>query len=121
MHVMASDYSETNSKIDWRFFQWASRQALKQLTLGAVTTLSGRLFQSATTLAEKDFIFDLAKSCRSFFAVATCLKVSCHCELGVLDLVKALSSAIPRGQWTTGKNGENWLQNHLSCPNDPRG
>ena len=26
----------------------------------------------------------------------------------------------PRGQWRTGKNGENWLQNHLWCPNDPR-
>ena len=31
------------------------------------------------------------------------------------------SSASPRGQWRTGKNGENWLQNHLWCPNDPRG
>ena len=27
----------------------------------------------------------------------------------------------PRGQWRTGKNGENWLRNHLWCPNDPRG
>ena len=27
----------------------------------------------------------------------------------------------PRGQWRTGKNGENWLQNYLWCPNDPRG
>ena len=26
-----------------------------------------------------------------------------------------------RGQWRTGKNGGNWLQNHLWCPNDPRG
>ena len=26
------------------------------------------------------------------------------------------SSASPRGQWRTGKNGENWLQNHLWCP-----
>ena len=26
---------------------------------------------------------------------------------------QALSSASPRGQWRTGKNGENWLQNHL--------
>ena len=34
---------------------------------------------------------------------------------------KAWSSASPRGQWITGKNGENWLQNHLWCPNDPRG
>ena len=25
------------------------------------------------------------------------------------------------GQWRTGKNGENWLRNHLWCPNDPRG
>ena len=31
------------------------------------------------------------------------------------------SSASPRGQWRTGKNGENWLQNYLWCPNDPRG
>ncbi|WP_419652809.1 hypothetical protein, partial [Thiolapillus sp.] len=34
---------------------------------------------------------------------------------------QAWSSASPRGQWRTGKNGENWLQNHLWCPNDPRG
>ena len=26
----------------------------------------------------------------------------------------------PRGQWTTGKNGQNWLSHHLWCPNDPR-
>ena len=26
-----------------------------------------------------------------------------------------------RGQWRTGKNGGNWLQNHLWCPNDPCG
>ena len=32
---------------------------------------------------------------------------------------QAWSSASPRGQWR--KNGENWLQNHLWCPNDPRG
>ena len=25
----------------------------------------------------------------------------------------------PRRQWRTGKNGGNWLQNHLWCPNDP--
>ena len=31
------------------------------------------------------------------------------------------SSASPRGQWRTGKNGEKWLQNHLWCPNDSRG
>ena len=24
-------------------------------------------------------------------------------------------------EWRTGKNGENWLQNRLWCPNDPRG
>ena len=29
-------------------------------------------------------------------------------------------SARPRGQWRTQKNGQNWLQNHLWCPNDPR-
>ena len=34
---------------------------------------------------------------------------------------QAWSSASSRGQWRTGKNRENWLQNHLWCPNDPRG
>ena len=34
---------------------------------------------------------------------------------------QAWSSPIPRGQWRTGKNGGNWLRNHLWCPNDPRG
>ena len=34
---------------------------------------------------------------------------------------QALSSPSPRGQWRTGKNGENWLQNHLWCPTDPCG
>ena len=34
---------------------------------------------------------------------------------------QAWSSASPRGQWRTGENGEKWLQNHLWCPNDPRG
>ena len=34
---------------------------------------------------------------------------------------QALSSAGPRGQWRIGNNGENWLRNHLWCPNDPRG
>ena len=34
---------------------------------------------------------------------------------------QAWSSASPRGLWRIGKNGENWLQNHLWCPNDPRG
>ena len=34
---------------------------------------------------------------------------------------QAWSLAGPRGQWRTGKNGENWLQNHLRCPNDPHG
>ena len=33
---------------------------------------------------------------------------------------QAWSSASPRRQWRT-KNRENWLQNHLWCPNDPRG
>ena len=33
----------------------------------------------------------------------------------------AWGSASPRRQWRTGKNGENWLQNHLWCLNDPRG
>ena len=27
--------------------------------------------------------------------------------------VLSWSSASPRGQWRTAKNGENWLQNHL--------
>ena len=36
-------------------------------------------------------------------------------------LVLAWSSESPRGQWRTGKNGENWMQNHLWYPNDPRG
>ena len=31
---------------------------------------------------------------------------------------KDSSSASPRGQWRIGKNGENWLQNHLWCPKD---
>ena len=30
------------------------------------------------------------------------------------------SSPSPRGLWRTGKNGGNWLQNHLWCPNVPR-
>ena len=34
---------------------------------------------------------------------------------------RAWSSAGPRLQWRTGKNWENWLQNHQWCPNDPRG
>ena len=34
---------------------------------------------------------------------------------------QAWSSEDPRGQWRTVKNGENWLRNHLRCPNDPRG
>ena len=33
---------------------------------------------------------------------------------------QAWSSASPRGQWRTGKNGGNWLRNHLWCPSDPR-
>ena len=33
---------------------------------------------------------------------------------------QAWSSAGPRGQWKTGENGENWLQNHLLCPDDSR-
>ena len=34
---------------------------------------------------------------------------------------QAWSSESPRGQWKTGKNGENWLQNHLWCPTELRG
>ena len=34
---------------------------------------------------------------------------------------QARSSPNPRGQWITGKNGGNWLRNHLWCSNDPRG
>ena len=32
---------------------------------------------------------------------------------------QAWSPPSPREQWRTGKNGENWLQNHLWCPSDP--
>ena len=32
---------------------------------------------------------------------------------------QAWSLPSPGGQWRTGKNGENWLRNHLWCPNDP--
>ena len=28
---------------------------------------------------------------------------------------------VPEGSGEQGKNGENWLQNHLQCPNDHRG
>ena len=28
---------------------------------------------------------------------------------------------VSEGSGEQGKNGENWLQNHLRCPNDPRG
>ena len=34
---------------------------------------------------------------------------------------QAWSSPSPRGQWRTGKDGGNWLRNHLWCPNDSRG
>ena len=34
---------------------------------------------------------------------------------------QAWSSLSPRGQWRAGKNGGNWLRNHLWCPNDPHG
>ena len=34
---------------------------------------------------------------------------------------QAWSSLCPIGQWQTGKNGGNWLFNHLWCPNDPHG
>ena len=37
------------------------------------------------------------------------------------DNITAWSSAGPRGQWKTGKNGENWLQNHMWYPNGPHG
>ena len=30
-------------------------------------------------------------------------------------------SPSPRGQWWTGKNGANWLRNHLWCTDDPHG
>ena len=42
-------------------------------------------------------------------------------EVGRSGNGQAWSWASPRGQWRTGKNWENWLQNHLWCPNDPRG
>ena len=31
------------------------------------------------------------------------------------------SSASPKGQWRTEKNGGNWSLNHLWCPSDPHG
>ena len=34
---------------------------------------------------------------------------------------QAWSSPSPGGQWRTGKDGGNWLLNHLWCANDPRG
>ena len=34
---------------------------------------------------------------------------------------QAWSSASPRGQWRTGEDRGNWLQNHLWCSNDPNG
>ena len=34
---------------------------------------------------------------------------------------QAWSLPSPRGQWRTGENGGNWLQNHLWCTNDLRG
>ena len=34
---------------------------------------------------------------------------------------QAWSSPSPRGQWRRGKNGGNWLRNHLWRPNGPRG
>ena len=34
---------------------------------------------------------------------------------------QAWCSASPRGQWRTGKNGENWWQIYLWCSNDPCG
>ena len=34
---------------------------------------------------------------------------------------QAWSSQSPRGQWRTGKDGGNWLRNHLWYPNDPCG
>ena len=34
---------------------------------------------------------------------------------------QAWSLPSPRGQWRTGKDGGNWLRNHLWCPNDSRG
>ena len=40
---------------------------------------------------------------------------------GISGNGQACSSASPREQWRTGKNGENWLQNHLWCPDDPCG
>ena len=33
---------------------------------------------------------------------------------------QAWSTPSPRGQWRTGKDGGNWLRNHLWYPNDPR-
>ena len=53
LHAWNGIYSETNSKIDRRSFQWASIRELKQLTLDAGTTQSTKLLQSGTSLSEK--------------------------------------------------------------------
>ena len=37
------------------------------------------------------------------------------------NIREAWHSPGPRGQWRTGKNGGNWLRNHLWCPFDPHG
>ena len=68
-----------------------SRWVLKQLTLGTVTISSGSLFQSAKTLSEKKRRpqFRPGEDCEDFLVVTTCLRVCCHCELGVLDLMNA--------------------------------
>ena len=41
---------------------------------------------------------------------------TCCCYKG-----QVWNSAGPRGRWRTEKHGENWLRNHLWCPNDPCG
>ena len=42
-------------------------------------------------------------------------------KLETVTSFKYLGSVIADEGSKTGKNGENWLQNHLWCPNDPRG
>ena len=59
-----------------------------------MTTLSGRLLQSATTLTEKkkkkdDLSYVLAKVVKMLVLLPLCLRVGCHSELGVLDLLNA--------------------------------
>ena len=57
-----------------------------------------------------------------FFACVVSVLFVCHGTwLVMVGHGQAWSSASPRGRWRTGENGENWLQNHLWCPNVVKG